>query len=227
MITVSCIIPAHNEALRIEKVLDAVRNHPLLFEIIVVDDGSADNTTEIAQAKGVRVVTLARNKGKSYAVAEGIAAATGSHVLMLDADLVGLTYDDITALIQPVVEYRADVTISLRRNSPWIWRVIDLDYISGERVFARDLVSARLDEIRSLAHFGLEVWINRLWITEQLRVQVVRWEAVISPYKASKMGWLRGLKADALMMRDIFRTISLPESVKQIISLKRKCQSQP
>lgn len=225
MITVSCIIPAHNEALRIGSVLDAVRNHPLLCEIIVVDDGSTDNTADVARQKGVRVVRLAKNQGKSHAVAEGIAAATGSHLLMLDADLVGLKSDDITRLIQPVSQNQADVTISLRRNSPWIWRCIGLDYISGERVFARDLLATRLDEIRALPHFGLEVWINRLWIAAGFRVQVVSWQGVISPYKAAKMGWLRGLMADVSMMRDIFRTISVRESVRQIISLKRRSQA--
>ena len=139
MITVSCIIPAHNEGSRIGRVLDVVQNHPLLLEIIVVDDGSADNTAQIAQGKNVRVISLPENRGKSYAVAEGIAAATGSHLLMLDADLVGLSYDDITALIRPVMAHQAEVSISLRRNSPWIWRFIGLDYISGERVFAREL----------------------------------------------------------------------------------------
>lgn len=225
MITVSCIIPACNEATRIGKVLDVVRNHPLLFEIIVVDDGSADNTANVAREKGVRVVRLAKNQGKSHAVAEGIAAARGSHLLMLDADLMGLNECDITRLVQPVIQNQADVTISLRRNSPWIWRCIGLDYISGERVFARELLATRLDEIRALPHFGLEVWINRLWIAAGFRVQVVSWKGVISPYKAAKMGWLRGLMADVSMMRDIFRTITLRESVQQIISLRRRSQA--
>lgn len=224
MITVSCIIPAHNEGSRIGRVLDVVQNHPLLREIIVVDDGSADNTAQIAQGKNVRVISLPENRGKSYAVAEGIAAATGSHLLMLDADLVGLSYDDITALIRPVMAHQAEVSISLRRNSPWIWRFIGLDYISGERVFARELVAQHLAAIRRLPHFGLEVWINQQWIAAGLRVQIVSWQGVISPYKAAKMGWLRGLKADVSMMRDIFRTISLRESVRQIICLKRKSQ---
>lgn len=144
MITVSCIIPAHNEAGRIGRVLDVVQNHPLLLEIIVVDDGSGDNTAQVAQGRGIRVISLPENRGKSYAVAEGIAVATGSHLLMLDADLVGLNDDDITALIRPVMQHQADVTISLRRNSPWVWRFIGLDYISGERVFARGLVAKHL-----------------------------------------------------------------------------------
>ena len=114
MITVSCIIPAYNEAERIEKVLDAVRLHPLVREIIVVDDASSDNTAQRARQKGVRVVRLDGNHGKSYAVAAGIAAASGSHLLMLDADLIGLTYEDITRLILPVMQNETDVSLSLR-----------------------------------------------------------------------------------------------------------------
>jgi len=64
-----------------------------------------------------------------------------------------------------------------------------------------------------------------LWIAAGFRVQVVSWKGVISPYKAAKMGWLRGLMADVSMMRDIFRTITLRESVQQIISLRRRSQA--
>ncbi|MBJ7221048.1 MULTISPECIES: glycosyltransferase family 2 protein [unclassified Brenneria] len=224
MISVSCIIPARNEARRIGSVLDAVTGHPLLSEIIVVDDGSTDGTAKLAQRQGITVIRLPENRGKSRAVAEGIAAAAGTHLLLLDADLIGLTADDITALIQPVRRQQSDVTISLRRNSPLIWRIIGLDYISGERVFARALVAPYLDELRSLPHFGLEVWLNRLWIGKNVRIQVVKWRSVISPYKAAKMGWLRGLRADAAMMRDIFRTISLRECLRQIRALRRKCR---
>ncbi|MEE3650339.1 MULTISPECIES: glycosyltransferase family 2 protein [unclassified Brenneria] len=224
MISVSCIIPARNEARRIGSVLDAVTGHPLLSEIIVVDDGSTDGTAKLAQRQGITVIRLPENRGKSRAVAEGIAAAAGTHLLLLDADLIGLTADDITALIQPVRRQQSDVTISLRRNSPLIWRIIGLDYISGERVFARALVAPYLDELRSLPHFGLEVWLNRLWIDKNVRIRVVKWRSVISPYKAAKMGWLRGLRADAAMMRDIFRTISLRECLRQIRALRRKCR---
>lgn len=222
MITLSCIIPAHNEARRIGSVLDAVVGHPLLDEIIVVDDYSTDETAQVAQRSGVTVLRLPENQGKSGAVAAGFARATGSHVLMLDADLVGLTADDITALIEPVRQHPAGVTISLRRNSPLFWRLIGLDYISGERVFARDLVGPSPDVLSSLPNFGLEVWLNQRWISRNVQVTVVRWPGVISPWKASKMGWLQGLRADLAMMNDIFRTISLPQAVRQILALKRR-----
>ncbi|MEC5319838.1 glycosyltransferase family 2 protein [Brenneria populi subsp. brevivirga] len=220
--TFSCIIPAYNEARRIGAVLDAVSGHPLLDEIIVVDDRSSDDTADVAQRDGVTVIRLARNRGKSWAVAEGIAAASGSHLLLLDADLIGLTADDVAALISPVKLHQADAALSLRRNSPLVWRAIGLDYISGERVFARALVDARLQALRELPHFGLEVWLNAIWIDNQVRLKVVWWPRVISPYKATKMGWLRGLRADVLMMRDIFRTITLCGALRQIGALRRQ-----
>ncbi|MCG8710216.1 glycosyltransferase [Brenneria sp. 4F2] len=220
--TFSCVIPAYNEAARIGAVLDAVADHPLLSEIIVVDDKSNDDTAGVAQGRGVTVIRLSQNRGKSWAVAEGVAAAAGSHLLLLDADLVGLTANDITSLIQPVKLQQVDASLSLRRNSPLVWRAIGLDYISGERVFARKLLESRLHELRHLPHFGLEVWLNNIWIDNKLRLKVVKWPRVSSPYKAAKMGWLRGLRADALMMRDIFRTITLYAALRQICLLLRR-----
>lgn len=220
-ITVSCIIPAYNEASRIHAVLDAVIHHPLLHEIIVIDDHSTDNTIDIVQPFNVRLIPLADNLGKSWAVAEGIAASTGSHLLFLDADLVGLSAHDITALIEPILQNRADATMSLRRNSPFIWRMIGLDYISGERVFARALLADHLAKIKALASFGLEVWLNQIWLENNLRIAVIRWPNVISPYKASKMGVMRGMMADIQMMKDIFRTISLREACRQIGQMRK------
>ncbi|NIF23411.1 glycosyltransferase family 2 protein [Candidatus Pantoea multigeneris] len=220
-ITVSCIIPAFNEAARIDAVLSAVVGHPLIHEVIVVDDRSRDATVNVARRRRVRVIQLKRNQGKSAAVAQGVAASHGSHILLLDADLVGLSTDDITALIYPVLHHSVDATISLRSNSPLLWRAIGLDYISGERVFPRSLVADRLKEMRQLPRFGLEVWLNSLWIELQLHVQVVGWSHVISPLKGRKMGWWRGIRADARMMCDIFRTISPRDALQQIYALQR------
>jgi glycosyltransferase involved in cell wall biosynthesis len=226
-ISVSCIIPAHNEAQRIGKVLDAVAGHPLIDELIVVDDCSTDNTVEQAQREGVTLIALPHNLGKSGAVASAIAAATGTHLLLLDADLVGLTAGDITDLLQPVISRQVDVTLSLRRNSPRLWHLIGIDYISGERIFPRSLVASRLSEIQALANFGLEVWLNRLWIAENYRIGVIQWPQVISPYKAKKMGLLRGIKADYAMTLDILRTIGLPNIVRQILAMKRQSSPLP
>ncbi|HHC30193.1 MAG TPA: glycosyltransferase family 2 protein, partial [Rhodobacterales bacterium] len=124
---ISCIIPAYNEGARIGAVLQAVAGHPMIDEVLVIDDASRDNTAEVAAqfatgANGVTLIRQPQNGGKTKALATGFAAMRGTHVLLLDADLIGLTAADVTALIAPVMAGEADMTISLRGNSPWPWR---------------------------------------------------------------------------------------------------------
>lgn len=204
---ITCLIPAYNEAARIGAVLDAVAGHPMIAEVIVIDDASTDATAAAAQREGVELIRLEENRGKTWALSVGIAAARSGYLMLLDADLIGLTAADITALIAPVREGRAEMSISLRGNAPWLWRWIGLDYISGERVFARDLLGDQHDLLRRLPKFGFEVHLNSLCLASAARIGVVRWPGVASPYKARKYGVMAGLRADALMMRDIFRTI--------------------
>ncbi|MGK2913273.1 MAG: glycosyltransferase [Porticoccaceae bacterium] len=216
MVKVSCLICAYNEAPRIGGVLAALRDHPLVDEIIVIDDGSNDGTATLAQSyEGVTVLISEKNNGKSAALARGILAAQNDVLLLLDADLLGIEAGDITALLEPVLEKRADVSISLRKNSLLISRLIGLDYISGERVVPRSLLLGCAGEIARLPGFALEVYMNRLIIQEQCRLAVVWWDKVVSPVKARKFGVIQGIVGDAKMIGDILHVMSLPALVRQ------------
>lgn len=60
---ITCIIPAYNEARRIAQILQLAATHPLIDEVIVVDDGSTDETGDIARNfERVRVIVLPRNR---------------------------------------------------------------------------------------------------------------------------------------------------------------------
>lgn len=221
MTRIACIIPAWNEATRIGAVLRAATNHPDLAEVIVVDDGSTDGTAEIAEAMpGVRLIRQPVNGGKTAALVSGIAAAQAEFLMFLDADLIGLTPDDISALARPVLAGAADVSISLRGNAPGLWRRIGLDYISGERVLPRALLADSADELLRLPRFGFEVHLNRLWLAQSYGIAVVGWPGVASPIKARKAGLWRGIKGDALMMRDIFRVLPPHQALSQIARMR-------
>jgi len=84
--SVSIVIPAMNEAEAIGDVVTRLRAGAPWHEIIVVDDGSQDGTSDRAQAAGARVIRHPYNKGNGAAVKTGIRAATGEFVLIVDAD---------------------------------------------------------------------------------------------------------------------------------------------
>jgi hypothetical protein len=221
--TLSCIIPAWNEGPRIAAVLNIIASHPLVTETIVVDDGSTDDTAAIAAAiPRVRVLRLAANGGKTAAVARGIAAARGSFVLLVDADLAGLTGRDIWALAAPVLAGSADMAISLRGNAPRLWQALGVDYISGERVFRRSLIAPHLARLDALPRFGLEVFLNRLVLAGPSRVAIVDWSGVSSRAKAAKRGLLPGLAADAAMLRDIVDAVGPAQIVRQVLGLRQR-----
>jgi glycosyltransferase involved in cell wall biosynthesis len=83
---VSIVIPAFNEDGVIGDVVRDLRAAANWHEILVVDDGSTDDTSAKAEAAGARVVTQPYNKGNGAAVKAGIRAATGEFLLIVDGD---------------------------------------------------------------------------------------------------------------------------------------------
>lgn len=128
----SVIIPAYNEEKTIEKIVGRVKNTGIPEEILIVDDGSVDNTRDIlkklAEDNLVRVILHEHNQGKGAAVVTGIKHASGDVLLIQDADL---EYDprDYLALIQPIEEGLADVVYGSRflggpRRTAMFWHMV-------------------------------------------------------------------------------------------------------
>ena len=221
MKTITCIIPAYNEGDRIRHVLHTVSEVPAITQIIAVDDGSTDTTADVIRHfSNVEAVILEQNKGKSNAISEGIQRARGEYLLFVDADLVGLTARDLQDLIDPVLGGEAEVSISLRSNTPPPWKWIGLDYISGERVVPRELLASVVDKIARLRSYGLEVWMNKRIIAAGYRIKVVWWPGVQSPLKHTKYGVIHGVYKDLQMLWHIRKTVPWYKCGLQIVRMR-------
>lgn len=221
---ISCIICAYNEAPRIAAVLAVTLTHPLLNEVIVVDDGSTDGTAEVVRLfPTVKLISLPVNRGKSIAMATGVAAAQSELLMLLDADLTGLTSEHVNDLAFPVLSGKADVSLSLRKNSLMIFRMIGLDFVSGERVIRKELLSEVLEEMHGLPRFGIEVFMNYQIIARQYSIAVTHWQSVTQSRKTEKLGYWKGLCAEWRMLSDLFQVdypLALISQTYQLLLLR-------
>jgi dolichyl-phosphate beta-glucosyltransferase len=118
----SIIIPAYNEAQRLGAGLPAILAYLDArtpgCELIVVDDGSADGTAAVVSAAlagrpRARLISYPQNRGKGFAVRQGVLASAGAAVLFMDADL-STPLDEIPRLLGVLAAERADIVIGSR-----------------------------------------------------------------------------------------------------------------
>lgn len=140
-VKLSIVIPCYNESATLATSLSRVLAADTLgmaLEAIVVDDGSRDDSVEIAERmaasdKRLRVVRQDRNQGKGAALRRGFAEATGDVVMVQDADL---EYDpaDYPRLLEPIVAGRADVVYGSRFKGGDNTRVLYFWHSVGNKV---------------------------------------------------------------------------------------------
>lgn len=213
---VSCIIAAHNEDSRIGAVLDAAQKCAQISEIIVVNDGSTDNTRKVLEKyPRCRIFNLPVNQGKASAVSYGVAQAKFDLLLFLDADLSGLTAQNLTDLIRPVLENNNLVVLSMRKSH--MLRFMGVDILTGERALPRKYFEALGDV--SQAGYAIEALINKYILKHKIPFKVVDWPNVTSPLKKDKMGLFEGTVAEMKMLAQMHREEPIEALVYQFLRM--------
>jgi len=203
---IKALIPAFNEEKTIGNIIDILNTIPRVEEVIVVDDGSEDNTYQEADSRGAKVIKLDENKGKGAALQEGISKIDTEIILLLDGDLIGLNDTHIYKLINPLLADEADMTIGIftkGRGLTDLAQVVSPN-LSGQRA----IKLSELRKIKSLDQkgFGVEVTLNKHF-KDKNRVKKVPLKELTHVMKEEKMGFIKGAKARSKMYLDILKSI--------------------
>ncbi|MFC1767176.1 glycosyltransferase family 2 protein [Candidatus Margulisiibacteriota bacterium] len=185
MTKITCIIPAYNEENRILPVLEVIKQSPLISEIIIVNDGSTDNTKNVLSGvSGIKLINHETNMGKGDAMQTGIDASTGDLILFLDADLKGLTTKHIEELITSVANGSTDMSFSYRDNSGEPFFKVDI--FSGERALMKETLK-KIGSLKGLK-YAVEAYINKYLIDNNLKWKSIRCEGLYFMQKEEKKG---------------------------------------
>ena len=206
---VSVVIPAFNEADTIANVITVCQGSDRVFEVIVIDDGSTDKTSEIASLSGAKVCILPENLGKAGALFVGTKQVKTETLLLLDADLIGLETRHVEALIDPVITNQADSTLGLFTKgrfrtdlAHWL-----TPFLSGQRCLNTSFFLS-LEEKASV-RYGIEIVITKALKKARKKIKRIPLDGVTHRMKEEKRGqesgWWRRMEMYRDIVRELFR----------------------
>lgn len=198
------VIPAYNEAAHLPALLSVLC--PDCYEVIVVDDGSTDETPKVvSQFPGVISIRLPSNRGKSEALATGVRSASQPVIIMLDADLIGFNALHLALLADPILADKLDVTIGVFRGGRLHTDLAHraAPFLSGQRGVKASLIT----QFPFHEFSGFEVDVGMLkWLKKQgARVGFIPLHGITHIVKEEKRGFVAGVSWRLKMYWDVVR----------------------
>lgn len=203
---VTALIPAYNEEDTIGEIVETLHTIKQIKQIVVVNDGSSDQTAKVAEEAKAEVISLSCNQGKGAALQKGIEVINTDIILMLDADLIGLRKEHVLQLLNPLFLNEADMTIGVFNDGRGLTDFAQ--YVSPNLSGQRAIKSGILNSLGNLenAGFGVEVALNK-WVKKHGEIQFVQLTELTHRLKEEKRGIARGIIARFKMYWDIVKVI--------------------
>lgn len=202
---VTAIVPAYNEGERIGPVLEVLTSYLGFREVIVVDDGSKDNTEEVARQFPVRFEKNPKNMGKAHSMDRGVAMAETDVIFFCDADIHGLTHAIIDEVVVPVVEDETEMFIAMRNRTMYGFRysLLITPLFGGERALTKHLweILPSYYKYRFRIEAGLNFYAK--YYAKGFRYKV--YKGLSQTLKETKYGFFDGTRQRIGMFWDIFR----------------------
>jgi len=188
--TIDAVVPARDEAPTVADVVMACRGCKFVREVLVVDDGSSDDTRERAAAAGAKVIRLDPGGSKAHAMEAGVAATDADAVLFVDADCLGLSSAHLDDICQPFADGRAVMSLGTFDYGIWNPLVLRMPHTTGERVIPRWVFETIPPE--KLDGYTIETVINEVVASRHLKTSVRVMKGVSHRTKRDKFGLVKG-----------------------------------
>jgi len=193
---VAAIVPAYNEEKTIGNVLKTLKLAKELDEIIVVSDGSTDQTAQISKSFGVKVLEGPEREGKGRAMRKGVKNTDAGIIIFFDADLIGLSPEHVSQLVQPILKGEAEMVVGIRdrigETPLFLLKIDPLLAFGGERAMRREIFE-NLPE-RFSRGFEIETALNFYCQINKLLVKYVKLKGLKMIVKEKKYGFLKGFR---------------------------------
>lgn len=208
---VVAIVPALNEEANIGNVLKVLLKSKDLDEVILVDGGSKDRTTEIGEKLGVRVLRLPKKggSGKGNAMKKGVESTDADIIVFIDADLKNLSSEHVSLLVEPILKKEAVMCVGIRERRGWgrisefFIKIDPLTAVAGERAMEPRIFEAiPVDFIQG---FMVETALNYYCLANKLPVSYVKLKGLRIVIKEKKWGLFKGFFARLKMFGELLR----------------------
>lgn len=230
-VSITCIVPMWNEEKRVEAVLDVLITIPFLDEILVINDGSSDDSAAVVSkyikakdvASKLRLIDLEVNVGKSDAVRKGMQEAKGSLIAMIDADLKGLTEDHIVKLVHPVISGEYDLTIldleDLYADILGGWySALATRFVGGQRAYWKD----EFEQIpfKGGDRYNIEVLMNLHYVANNKHSKTVFVQGLTTTSPLEKAPMFTEIKRYTKMTLNVLKEAKLKGMVAQLMGIE-------
>jgi len=218
---VSAIIPAFNEEKNIVKVLTILKQVEAIKEIIVVSDGSSDDTVKLVIGLGdAKVISLPHNVGKTKAVKRGVDEAENTTILFCDADLINLSEKHVSDLITKYFE-GFEMVIMDKGSQPWVFKSLlkSVPAVSGTRILDKELFFKI--PFKETDRFQLEIRINDYVLEHDLPFAVTSAEEIYDSRKFIKYRFLKGLTLDVKGGLEVLASDGPPSILKNLATFRK------
>ena len=208
---ITAVISAYNEEDTVAAVVKTTLYSKIIDEVIVINDGSTDNTAnnleQFINNPKYFYIEYKKNRGKSFAMVKGVETAIGDIIVFIDADILNFEEKHITQLILPLVFQEVGMVIGHPTENKFDEKLNPLQMLAGERALYKTDILPFLDDIRS-TQYGIETMLNLYYKSKGKKIKFEYLWGVYHLTKIRKAGFNGSIKNYAIETKQIFKTLT-------------------